>query len=95
MKVDYRAKPRRPMSYVAWIDIGDGGPAHRCNYSDVSESGARLVVPEGVTIPKTFTLKMAQNASEGRLCHVIWRSSSEIGLRFDRLASAHRNLRRL
>jgi hypothetical protein len=82
MRFDDRAKPRRRLRYQAWIKGEDGASDRRCNLEDVSEGGARLRIDDGEAVPATFNLKLSATAAP-RPCRVIWRSATEVGLRFD------------
>lgn len=87
MKKDYRTKPRRPVRYQAWLETASGASAQPCHFADVSEGGARLQIDGAKAVPTEVSLKVAEQ-SEGRPCHVVWRSETEIGLRFDKPATA-------
>jgi hypothetical protein len=91
-KKDYRAKVRRPVRYKAWLQTAEDAAAKACSFSDVSEGGARLQIEGAEAVPCEVKLRVAEN-SEGRPCHVVWRSETEIGLRFDQPATAG-NVRR-
>lgn len=95
MQPDKRLKPRRPLHYLAWIEMGEDLPPLRCAFSDVSESGARLQVVDGVDIPDTFGLRFVSDGAPQRRCHVIWRTATEVGLRFETPATVEHSLRRL
>ena len=75
--------------------MGEGLPPLRCSFSDVSESGARLQVAESTDVPETFGLRFISHGAPERRCHVVWRTPTEIGLRFETPATAKHGLRRL
>jgi hypothetical protein len=87
MKKDHRTKARRPVHYKAWLQTAEDATAKPCSFSDVSEGGARLQIEGAEAVPGEVQLRVAEN-SEGRPCHVVWRSETEIGLRFDQPATA-------
>jgi hypothetical protein len=87
MKAEYRTKPRRQVRYKAWLQTAPGTSAQPCQFFDVSEGGARVRIDGAEARPAEVKLLVAEQ-SEGRLCHVIWRTQTEIGLRFDRPATA-------
>jgi hypothetical protein len=87
MKKDYRTRPRRPMRYKAWLQTASDSAAQPCSLSDVSEGGARLEIEGAQAIPSEVSLLVAER-SEGRPARVIWRSERELGLRFDKPATA-------
>lgn len=69
-------------------------PAMRCSFCDVSESGARLQIAEGANVPDMFGLRFVSDGAPERRCQVVWRTAAEVGLRFDRPATAKHSLRR-
>jgi hypothetical protein len=87
MKKDYRTKPRRELHYKAWLRTAPGAAAQPCRLSDMSEGGARLEIEGAQAVPDEVDLLLAEQA-EGRSCRVMWRTEREIGLRFDRPATA-------
>jgi hypothetical protein len=93
MQYDHRKKPRRSLNYQAFIQGENGAANRRCNLEDVSEGGARLRVEDGAAVPAAFNLLFNENAP-ARPCHVIWRSETEVGLRFDRPATRSNSLTR-
>jgi hypothetical protein len=88
----FRNTPRRKVSYKAWLLTGPDAAALPCGLSDVSEGGARLKIDGASAIPEEIRLLLSEK-SVGRPCHVVWRSETEVGLRFDRPATAE-NARR-
>jgi hypothetical protein len=52
-----------------------------CTLKDISDTGARLKVSTSVTVPDTFELIIDIDGLEAD-CQVIWRSNSEIGVKF-------------
>ena len=52
-----------------------------CTLRDISDTGARLKVSASVTLPDTFELIVEIDGLEAD-CEVIWRSASEVGVRF-------------
>ena len=77
---EQRKSRRRPVSYTAWIALTSG--PHGCVLSDVSETGARIAVEDGDTVPDTFVLLLDGNGSARRTCDVVWRERFQIGVRF-------------
>jgi hypothetical protein len=64
-------------------DGGDGSTVKPWHLVDVSGGGARLRVGSPDEVPDSFTL--VQKADVMRLwqCRVVWRSSSEVGIKFE------------
>ncbi len=92
MEYDHRTKPRR-LYYQAFIQGENGAANRRCHLEDVSEGGARLRVEDSAGIPAVFSLLLSEGGV-ARPCRVIWRSDSEVGLRFDQPASRSNALKR-
>jgi hypothetical protein len=62
--------------------IGFGGGARiDCVIRNLSETGAALDVQSPIGIPDDFTLFVNQEETK-RSCHVAWRSTNRIGVRF-------------
>jgi hypothetical protein len=49
---------------------------------DVSASGAKLIIDEGIDVPDLFVLALARNAAVRRNCEVVWRAATSIGVCF-------------
>jgi hypothetical protein len=93
MKYNNRKKPRRQLRYRAWIQDEVGGPNRLCHLEDVSEGGARLRIEDGATIPAAFNLLLNEQAT-ARPCRVVWRTDTEVGLRFAEPATRSNCLKR-
>jgi hypothetical protein len=50
--------------------------------SDVSESGARLILARNQQIPDRFVLLLAASGGPRRHCQVVWRDATIVGVRF-------------
>jgi hypothetical protein len=83
MKSDSRKAKRKPVHYPAWIER-EGKDLGECQLSDVSDGGARLLVPSPDDIPETFTLRLSSRGTSKRNCRVVWRSDTEVGIEFDK-----------
>jgi hypothetical protein len=77
-----RKSSRRRFAYPAQIYSGSSSPPDPCVIVDISELGAKLSVPAGTDIPDEFSLLIGGHADVRRLCRVVWRSSTGIGVRF-------------
>ena len=58
-----------------------GGARIDCVIRNISETGAALDVESPVGIPDDFTLLVNQEEAK-QSCHVAWRSTKRIGVRF-------------
>ncbi len=94
MKREFRAKPRRQIRYNAWLQTTPDLTIIPCRLSDMSEGGVRVQIDGAEAIPVEVNLLLAQKA-EGRPCRVVWRSQTELGLRFDIPATIHNTRRKL
>jgi hypothetical protein len=77
---DLRRHPRRRVLHKALIVFDDGNCSMGCQILDLSDRGAKLMPADIILCPKEFLLK-TQN-DEPRHCVVIWRKSSQIGVRY-------------
>lgn len=90
MRKDQRKSPRRPVRYAAWLALAPG-ELHGCALSDISNTGARIDVENPDKLPNEFALWLASNGSARRNCRVVWRTPTQVGVRFEgRLASGER-----
>jgi hypothetical protein len=68
---------------VAHVNLGDGGDQMLVCVSDLSQSGARLLIPSEVKLPSHivigFDQSIAKLAVEAR---IVWRSRSHVGVHF-------------
>jgi len=79
---DLRKKPRREFHYMAKILSGPQDPARRCAISDISETGARLVLDSDDGLPDRFFLLLSLNGGARRRCRVVWRDGTSVGVAF-------------
>ena len=90
MQKDNRKSRRRQVRYTAWMALS-AEARHACALSDISETGARIDVDDADSVPDNFELWLASNGSARRICQVVWRKPTQIGVRFERrLADADR-----
>jgi hypothetical protein len=50
--------------------------------SDVSHTGARLVLEDDDELPDSFLLLLTRNGGTRRQCRVIWRAGMTVGVAF-------------
>lgn len=79
---ELRKHPRKSFSHRATIVGLDGSVKGACTLSDVSEAGARLILPAPPELPDEFILVFSRNGPVRRKCSIAWRSSNTIGVRF-------------
>lgn len=82
MSGEKRSYKRKSLKYPARIHLGDGSPLRICALSDVSESGARVVLQTPEAVPDEFTLLLGTQGAVPRECRVKWRDGVELGLEF-------------
>ena len=78
---EHRIAPRQRILKGGMIVINDGFSTFKCTVRNLSETGARLKVAGIIGIPDSFRLAM----DDGRkfACTVVWKTESEIGVKFD------------
>jgi hypothetical protein len=57
------------------------GGAIDCIVRNISETGAALDVTSPIGIPDSFRL-IISSEDQRKLCHIVWRKESRIGVRF-------------
>jgi hypothetical protein len=79
---DLRKNVRRPFNYAVVILVDEKGSRRSCQISDISESGARLVLDADGDLPDRFVLLLTANGDAQRRCRVVWRRESDVGVAF-------------
>ncbi|MGE3148159.1 MAG: PilZ domain-containing protein [Pseudorhodoplanes sp.] len=82
-RYDNRKFPRKPLRYPATIETSEDASA-LCMISDVSDTGARLIVDQVDNVPEDFVLHLTRDGRTRRKCHVIWRSENQVGIEFQK-----------
>jgi hypothetical protein len=67
-------KTAKIKSLDIWSDID-------CAILDISDGGARILLPVGVDPPDTFDLAVDPDG-QAKLCRVVWKSGNRIGVSF-------------
>jgi hypothetical protein len=76
---DKRGRPR--IEITRKVHMGTGlGPSLECELKDISQTGARLRFNDPNCAPQEFLVRL--NDGVLRWCQVMWRSKTEIGIRF-------------
>lgn len=55
-----------------------------CVVSDISDTGARLDVEHPEELPEAFQLLLSGRGGIHRQCQAVWRTSSQIGVYFEK-----------
>jgi len=84
-----RKSRRRPVCYRARLELRPGQPVG-CVLSDVSDTGARLMVPYSDKVPARFILWLNESGAARRTCEVVWRRPHQVGVKFERRLPAER-----
>jgi hypothetical protein len=77
-----RKNPSRTVTYPAYIDLGDGSPLRPCTLCDPSQKGAHLALAEPNGVPDEFILALSSDGAARRLCRVISRTETQLGVEF-------------
>lgn len=80
-RAELRKRPRRQFHYVAKIVI-DAGVPRPCTISDISQTGARLVLEKEETLPEHFILLLSVSGGARRRCRLVWRTGMTVGVEF-------------
>jgi hypothetical protein len=80
--IDQRRSPREHVNFPAWIQTGAGPQRRECTVLDISEGGARVLVPPSVTLPREFWIILSRDGSRRRRCRLVWRSNGQIGVAY-------------
>lgn len=70
------------MRYGAFL-ILEGNVQRGCVLSDISDTGARIDVDTADELPDRFMLVLSGNGSPRRICRVVWRQPTQVGVNFD------------
>ncbi|MET3664966.1 PilZ domain-containing protein [Caulobacter sp. 1776] len=87
---DRRAHPRY-LDHRS-VYVGDGAIARKCAFVDISEGGARISVGKGASLPSNVVL-VDPATGFSRRAAVVWRTKTEIGVRFVQEGVRYRVLR--
>ena len=77
-----RAAARKRVLKGARIVYNDRSSTLSCTVRDLSDTGARLRVPQGQAVPAQFDLLIDADGFEAP-CTVVWRRGEEVGVTFD------------
>ena len=81
-RAELRKKPRRQFHYSARILTDRKGPPHECSISDISETGARILLAREEDLPDRFVLLLTAAGEARRVCRVVWRAGLTVGVEF-------------
>ncbi len=78
----FRKSVRRPIKLSGVISAENGSYIARTHTIDLSEHGAKLKLDRVVALPVHFQLSLSEKGDVRRLCELVWRSSTAVGVRF-------------
>lgn len=78
-----RSARRQTLRYTAWLAV-TAEQRIGCVVSDVSETGARIDVQDAKIIPDHFVLMLSSSGAARRICRVVWRKPTQMGVKFER-----------
>ena len=77
-----RKTVRKPIERFVWIDLGDGAPVTQCRLSNMSDNGAKLILPSPRELPANFILHLSKDGRVARKCRMVWNSGKDVGVAF-------------
>jgi hypothetical protein len=81
MSTEKRKATRRNLERSCWMQLA---PNHviPSSISNISQTGAKLNLPEDVELPEQFDLLLTRDGSVARKVELAWRSEETVGLKF-------------
>jgi PilZ domain len=77
-----KREARKSLRQPAWLTLDGGFAVRRCLVQNISSAGARITLEEAATLPVTVRLAFSRDARTGRVCRVMWRRGSCVGVKF-------------
>jgi hypothetical protein len=77
---EQRKSVRVKIQCRAALKTGAAAPQVECMVSDISQTGAKILIDSTVQLPPEFTLLLSHNVK--RQCQIIWRTDQQVGVRF-------------
>lgn len=75
-----RIAPRKRLLKGAFVVLSEKAPKLECTVKNLSDTGALLQVSTTFGIPANFDLILETHRHH---CHVVWRTDTKIGVRFE------------
>ena len=77
-----RSQRRIPARYYAYLHAVTGAVLSECLVKDISETGARIILPKAASLPKKIMLRVTGEATP--MCaSVVWQKDTKCGLEFN------------
>jgi hypothetical protein len=80
-ELDQRSQNRIPARYHAYLHAATGAVISDCLVKDISETGARIILPEAARLPKQIMLRVTGEATPMN-AFVVWQAGTKCGLEF-------------
>jgi hypothetical protein len=77
-----KREARKSLKQPAWITLDGGFAARHCLVQNISSAGAKITLEEVAALPATIRLAFSRDARTGRVCRVVWRRGSSVGVKF-------------
>ena len=81
MGTEKRKAPRKSFERPALIQLF-WSRSEPCIIRDISRTGARLACRDPQAVPQEFRLQLSPDGRVARECQVVWKSETEIGVKF-------------
>jgi len=78
---EQRKSVRVKIQCQAALKTAGPAPQVACVVSDISQTGAKILIDSTVALPPEFTLLLSHNVK--RHCKIVWRTDRQIGVRFE------------
>jgi hypothetical protein len=77
-----RQSLRRKLKVPVVVARESGERITQTHTLDVSKDGAKIQLDGSIELPEQFLITLSERGEVQRLCRLIWRTASEIGVRF-------------
>ena len=81
-QAELRRKPRRNFHYNASVLLDGTSPPRPCAISDISDTGARIMLENECELPERFILLLTRSGEARRHCRLVWRDGLAAGVEF-------------
>jgi len=81
-QAELRRKPRRNFHYNASVLLDGTSPPRPCAISDISDTGARIMLQAECELPERFILLLTRSGEARRHCRLVWRDGLAAGVSF-------------
>jgi hypothetical protein len=82
MAASKKREARKSMKQPAWITLDGGFAVRHCLVQNISTAGAKITLEDASALPATIRLAFSRDARTGRVCQVVWRRGTSVGVKF-------------